>query len=163
MAYPSASYTPANIVAPQFHYATFTPIVAGTPGTAVSIKFANLKYDTTVETVEREVPDSDGFLRPDFQEQIKAGQTFDIESDEINSVAVFGGSTIEGAFTTGTVALWTVTRQATAATKAAIKSNTFKATWYLAGGYDLTAGQIAKGTIKVTALEKATLTPNATP
>lgn len=159
MAYPTAAFTPANIVVPQFHYATFTPSV----GDPVSVKFQNLKYDTTVETVEREVPDSDGFLRPDFQEQIKAGQTFDIEFNEINSAAVFGGSTIEGSFTTGKCQLWTVTRQATAATKAAIKTNEFKATWRLEGGYDLSAGQVAKGTVKVTALEKVTLTPNASP
>lgn len=162
MAFPTANFVAANVVIPRYAFVNFIPIVAGVPGTAVPIKIKDIKYGQSYETTGRKIPDADGLLRYDVLEPIEANQDFTIESDEIKSNVMFGGSTIEGGFTRGTMQIWVVDGR-DAAGKCAIKSNIFNATWLLDGGFGLTAGEVAKSSIKCTALEKVVLTPDATP
>jgi hypothetical protein len=159
---PTVTFDPTKTIIPRKTYVTLTPSVAGVPQTPVSIIGKLCDYEQTIETTQREVPDADGFLRPDRTVPKKRTQGFKFEVEDVKTLAgAFAGSTgIEGGFSTGTAEVFIVDPD-DAVTAIALHSNIFKASWQLDGGFKLTAGEVTKATIKIDALEKVVLTPNA--
>jgi hypothetical protein len=159
---PTVAFDSTNTIIPRKTYLTLTPTVAGVAGTPVSIPGKVAEYGDAIETTTRDVPDADGFLRPDREVPKTRKQTLKFEVEDVKTLGgAFGGATVEGGLAKGTAELFVVDPD-DAANKLALHSNVFKASWKIDGGMKLNTGELSKVTLLINALEKVTLTPDVT-
>lgn len=158
MPIPTTAFDPTKTIIPKKTYLVLTP----SGGTAVTLPGKVANYEQSIETTSREVPDADGFLVPDRIAKKKRTQSVKFEVEDVKSIGpAFKGTTIEGGLQEGTAELFIVDPD-DATGKVALHSNVFKASWQLDGGYNFQHAEVAKATLKIEAMEKMVLTPDAT-
>lgn len=165
MPLPSVNFDATKTIIPRKSYAAFKALQAdGVTYAATSTDLIGkmLNMEVTTEDVRREIPDANGYLRPDRIEVTKMSNVFKFESEDVKSIAaLFGAAGLAGGMITGKV-LFFVVDPKDAATKCAVKSNEFKCILKLDGGLNLNAGEVAKVTLTFEALEAVNLTIDAT-
>lgn len=163
MALPTVNFDPLKTIFTRKTFLAFKALQAdgiSWATTATELIGKALDMDVTVEEVMREVPDADGYMRPDRIEVVKMSNIFKWETDDVKTVStLFGG--LQGGSVSGKVVLFVVDPK-DVATKVAVKSSEFKCFLKMDGSLSFKQGEFSKVTLTVTALEKPVLTIDAT-
>lgn len=143
------------------------PVAISADGTGIIYPIIELwgkaaSLERNLEDVRREVPDSDGFLVPDLIVGIRRAVAFIFESEEPVAVAdVFAEQSLVGEPTDGWAqAFFRGAKDPTG--KIGLLSNEFRASWRADGSSTLNFGEVMKISLRIDALEKATLKPHQT-
>lgn len=141
----------------------FTADGTGNVGKVCDLVGKVVNYDEAIETVQREIPDTDGLLRADRMEAKSRKQTlkFEVEDIKLASSAFGSSNDISGGFTKGTAELW-ITDPNDASSKVAIHAlgeddKAFNAAWHTEGGIGFQTKEVSKMTIVINPLEKMVL------